>query len=198
LNVAILALETRRHARWIRRTRAGDVLAFRRLYAELYPPIERYVARRVSTPADRDDIVASCFERLLDHLDQFDERKGSVRMWAFGVARNLVADHRRARARAHVHDPEVLERRGAEAAADDPLAELLRDESVAALRDVVSALDAPQRELLALRFGEELRHAEIARVMGLSEANVRQRLSRLQREMKRRLEAAQGAPDHVY
>ena len=75
---------------------------------------------------------------------------------------------------------------------------LLRDEGVAALRDVVSSLDESQRELLALRFGEELRHAEIARLVGLSEANVRQRLSRLQREMKRRLEAAHGAPDHVY
>ncbi len=175
-------MQARRHARWLRRTSRGDVRAFRRLYAELYPPLERYVARRVSDDADRDDLVATCFERMLDRAERFDPDRGTVRAWAFGIARNLVIDHHRGRGRLAPLDPLVLETRADDEAPDGPLQAVLRDEALEQLRAVIAELDRDQRELLSLRFGEELRHAEIATVLGLSEAAVRKRLSRLRQD----------------
>ena len=209
------ALRDRRHARWLSRTLRGDARAFRRLYDELYPDIEGYVARRVAAPADRDDLVASCFERMLDRADQFDARRGSVRMWVFGIARHLVLDHHRgARRRAGPLDPEALERDatgmvGAEAGASqsDPLAQLLRDEGLGRLRALVLGLDEQQRELLALRYGDELSHVEIAALVGAEPAAVRQRLSRLRKTLREqlarpadlaRVPPLKGAPENAY
>lgn len=191
-------MQARRHARWLRRTLRGDVHAFRRLYAELQPPIERYVGRRVLDDADRDDLVATCFERILDRGGDFDADRGSVRAWAFGIARHAVVDHHRRRGRTAPLDPVVLDARLPDGPQDGPLQAVLRDEQIAELRDAVAELDESQRELLALRFGEELRHAEIATLMGLSEATVRKRLSRLRQQLERRLAPVKGAPDHAY
>ena len=50
----------------------------------------------------------------------------------------------------------------------------------------LARLPAETRELLMLRFGDGLRFTEIAQVMGLGEAAVRQRTSRAVRELRAR------------
>jgi RNA polymerase sigma-70 factor (ECF subfamily) len=49
---------------------------------------------------------------------------------------------------------------------------------------VVAALPPESRQLLELRFGDGLRHAEIAALTGAREAAVKQRLSRLLRSLR--------------
>jgi RNA polymerase sigma-70 factor (ECF subfamily) len=175
----------------LERARQGDARAFRRLYRALYAAIEAYVARRVPAPADAEDLVARTFEKLLARLEQFDPARGSVRMWCFGIARNLVIDHHRASGRSAPTDPAILDRDVARAG-DDPLEHMLRDEHSARLLALVQALPADHRELLALRFGEGLSTREIATLLDLGEAAVRQRLSRIRRELER--QAAQTSP----
>lgn len=191
-------LADRRLARQVDRARRGDGRAFRRLYRELAPPIEAYVARRVRDPADAEDLVARTFEKMLGRLDQFDPARGSARMWIFGIARHLVIDHHRAAGRNAPTDPILLDR--GPAGDDGPLDQLLRDEQNARLLELLEALPAERRELLALRFGEGLSTREIAQLLDLGEAAVRQRLSRTRRELERQLAAAtaaEGAADCV-
>ncbi len=193
-----LGASDRRLARLVDRARRGDGQAFRRLYRLLAPPIEAYVDRRVREPADAEDLVARTFEKILARLDQFDPSRGSVRMWAFGIARNLVIDHHRAAGRSASTDPILLDHGPAEG--EDPLSRLLRDEQNARLLDLLGALPPDRRELLALRYGEGLSTRDIAQLLDLGEAAVRQRLSRTRRELERQLAAltaAEGAADYA-
>jgi RNA polymerase sigma factor (sigma-70 family) len=56
---------------------------------------------------------------------------------------------------------------------------MLRREAANRLRVVLQALDAEQRELLALRFAARLSSAEIAALLGAREGTIKKRLTRL-------------------
>ena len=169
------------------RARDGDRDAFRALYGELYGPVAKYVARRVGRREDAEDLVAKIFHKLLERLPDIDKERGSVRMFVLAMARNAVIDHARTR-RGDV-PIDVAEGLLADEAGT-PLDALLREEDLRGLRAVLLELPDDTREMLALRYGDGLRHAEIAELYGINEAAVKQRFSRALRALRERLSGA--------
>src|ERR1700750_1586655 len=174
------------------RAARGDRAAVRGLYADLHGPVARFVGRRVRHREDAEDVVSRTFERLLLKLESFDERRGGALPFVLAIARNLLVDDLRA------HRPGVpLEEAAAQLVETrTPLAELLRGEEVQAARDRYEKLSPEVRELLTLRYGDDLSCAEIGELLGLSTAAVRQRLSRAVRSLRDPTEATGGAMAH--
>lgn len=186
-----------RHADLLRRARSGDRRAFQALFRELHDPVSGYVFRRIVNRADAEDLIGRVFTRMLERLDQFDPKRGRVLPWVLGIARNAIIDHYRTR---KVSSP--LDALGSPLPAEvrDPLADLLARERAELLAGLLEDLPADVRELLALRYGDGLRHREIAELCGISVAAVKQRVSRARREAKARLrqrEREQGAADYA-
>ncbi|MCA9685413.1 MAG: RNA polymerase sigma factor [Myxococcales bacterium] len=169
-------------ARLIQRSVQGDRAAFTRLYRELHPLVARFVARRVESRADAEELVAEVFRRVVEHLGTFDAAKGSASAWVLRIARNAVIDHYRTHKRAVSLDTVadgLCERTG-------PLDHVLVDEELGRMQRLVAECSLETRRLLSLRYGDGLRHREIGELMGLSEATVRKRLSRALRELRAR------------
>jgi RNA polymerase sigma-70 factor (ECF subfamily) len=179
------------HARLAARARAGEAAAFVALYRELYGPVARFVARRVPARADAEDLVARTFHRFLEGLAAFDPARGSPLALAIAIARNQVTDHRRARL---AHQPEAAALTAPDDA-PDPEAQLARREALRAVAALLDGLPPATRELLELRFGDGLSHAEIAALTGGSVAAVRQRLSRALRALRQAARAGPGAQE---
>ncbi|HXX31708.1 MAG TPA: sigma-70 family RNA polymerase sigma factor [Myxococcaceae bacterium] len=182
----------RREDRWLERARSGDRGAFVRLYRSLYPPLYRFVARRVARPEDAEDVVGRLFEMLVARLDTVDTARGHVRTFLLAAARNALVDAARARREAldlEAAEPNLLELR-------TPLDRVLEHERAAALRARVAALGAEEQRLLGLRYGDGLGHREIAALLGLSPAAVRQRLSRTVRSLREPSPLEHGALAH--
>ena len=176
------------HARRLARARDGDGEAFRALYRDLYPEVVRFVARRVHVRADAEDLTARVFVAFVERLGDYDRARGSVRGWLLTFARNAVIDHlRRVRPAA---SPDLLDLLPSDL--QGPESGLLQREELAQLAALVQGLPADTRELLALRFADGLRHREIADVLGLQEAAVKQRVSRALRDLRGRLRPAPG------
>ena len=165
----------------------GDAVAFGRLYRGLHPVVWRYIARRVTAEADVEDLVAKVFARIVEHVPRFDASRGRVRAWALRIARNQVIDHYRARRAPG--DADALERLAD--ASVDPAQALEDDERDAELRDMLGGYPASVREMFSLRFSDGLRLREIAVLMDMSEAAVKQRFSRTLRELEAKLRASQ-------
>jgi RNA polymerase sigma-70 factor (ECF subfamily) len=168
------------HARLAHRAAGGDQAAFVALYRDLYPAVARFVGRRVRAAADAEDVVAQVFHRLLEALPRLDGTRGSILGYALTTARNALADAHRAGGGHAALDsvPEQADQRpGAQQLLES------RDASEA-LRRAVAALPDEARQLLDLRFGDGLRHAEIAALTSANEAAVKQRLSRLLRALR--------------
>lgn len=177
----------------------GSEESFRRLYAELYDPVCRYVGARVRGQAEVEDLVATVFGRFVERLAGFDAGRGPVTAWVLGMARHAVIDHQRRRAAfggarqavARTEDlHEVL-------AADTPdaLGTMVRDEEIRSVRAWLHRQDDATRELLELRFGQGLTSREIAQVMGLTQDAVKKRCERVLRQMRHELPTESTAPE---
>lgn len=172
-------------SRLVVRSQRGDREAFQELYRALYGPVSRYVHRRVASAADAEDLVGQVFFRLLESIDRIEPGRGSVLSYTLFMARNALVDNARSRAG-------MVPEEAAAAVPDTgmgPLERLMGEEDVGRVRAELARLPAETRELLMLRFGDGLRFAEVAQVLGLSEAAVRQRTSRAVRELRARWDA---------
>jgi RNA polymerase sigma-70 factor (ECF subfamily) len=191
-------LRDRRQALLVRWARAGHAAAFRRLYRELYPPVARYVSARVAGREEAEDLVARTFHELVRSLDRYDPGRGSVWTWVMTLARHEVIDHWRMRRPTRPLD-DLEEMPDGEMA--DPLAELIRREDLARVRDLLALQPPEVRRLFELRYVAGLRHRQIGEQLGLSEAAVRQRLSRCLRQLRDELEGRStegGGHEHAF
>ncbi|MFI6300073.1 RNA polymerase sigma factor [Nonomuraea sp. NPDC050790] len=148
------------------------------IYNAHYPAIHQYAARRTSSPDDTADVISETFltawRRIADVPDG-----DAARLWLYGVARRVLANHRRGQSR----------RAG--------LAERLKDELSAArpsgpagldgVREAFDDLPARDREVLALAFWEDLTGPEIGKVLGCTATAARIRLHRARKRLAKAL-----------
>ena len=154
------------------------------VYREHVSAVYRFFAYSVS-PDTAEDLTAATFERVVRHWGHFDARRSSERTWILAIARNLLTDHfRRGRRRSGPSLDEHPELGENIASGDDPAEQQARVETV---KGWLSMLGAREREVVAMRYGADLSTAEIARLLGLSEANVLQIASRALRRLKKEL-----------
>lgn len=184
-----------RHRLWWRLAHRGHEDALRRLYSELYGPVAGYVGPRVGNRQDAEDLVSRVFQGFLERLAHYEPRRGSVMSWVLAMARHAVIDHHRrlvAHGAARTRTVDVAELADVLAATtavgtEDPLATMIRDEEEDLVRRWLHRQPADIREMFALRYGQGLRLAEVAHVMDLSEAAVKQRFARTLRKIRHEL-----------
>ena len=152
---------------------------FRRVYASNFPALLAYAARRVDQPEDASDVVAETFLvawRRRGHLPPHDE----IRLWLYGVARRVLANHHRGGARRE-RLGERLRQRIVAAVSRDPAGEVPQRLQV---RAALALLDEPDRELIMLTAWEGLQPREAAEVLGISAGAARTRLSRARARLR--------------
>ncbi|MBI4466194.1 MAG: sigma-70 family RNA polymerase sigma factor [Acidobacteria bacterium] len=151
----------------------------------LYP----YLVRLVNDTALAEDILQDTWLRVVERLDGYDARQPFV-VWLFAIARHRAIDTLRQRARqarglGHPAEPaeneegerlEPLEQVAAEG--PSPLERLAERELEQRVTAAFASLPRHYREVLTLRFQEELRLDEVARLLGLPLSTVKTRVQR--------------------
>lgn len=138
---------------------------FARVYA--------YVASLLGDRSAAEDVTALAYERAYRKRASYRPGRGSAEAWLFGIARNAALDELRRRKRSANLREEAARVEDAVPTGVDDLADRL------AVRSALQALDPRERDLVALRFAGGLSHAEVARVLGVSESNAATRLHRV-------------------
>ncbi len=167
---------------------SSDESEFTRVYEAHLWQVYGFLAYRVRERDTAEDLTQATFERALRAWPRFDPRKASERTWLLVIARNLLIDYQR-RDRPELPG-EIDERRLPQVSGPEEQFTERAD-----LHAALQQLSERERELIALRFGADLTGAEIARLTGLSLANVQQILSRALRRLRALLaEAPQTHP----
>ena len=161
--------------RFVRAARAGDQLAFERLYDRYARIVHGLLLARV--PAnDVDDLVQDVFLTAWRRLDDLRD-PAAFGGWIAMIARNRALDFHR-RSADEVSLPDDLPARGETGA----LAE------ANAILDVIRRLPEAYRYTLVLRLVEGLSGPEIAERTGLTAASVRVNLHRGMKQLREKLE----------
>jgi RNA polymerase sigma factor (sigma-70 family) len=162
---------------------------FEKLYAATFQHILGYALRRCDSPEDAADVVAETFTIAWRRLGAV-PHGAEARLWLYGVARNVLANHRRGVARRRDLSAQL-------AAEVSDVFEQQDSAELSTIRQVFGALPSDDRELLALVAWEGLDHGEIATVLGCSRNAVRIRLHRARKRLARDLAKAGVATDQL-
>jgi len=153
-----------------RRMRKGDQKAFSELYERRAPSLYRYVLYSTGNPANAEEVTHEVFLQMMAPSQNFDERRGSVEAYLYGMARNLVRTQSRQTRR-----ETALGDFGQEHILDQTL---IQEESAAALHSAIRELPMRYRDAIVLCDIEERSYEEAARWMQCPVGTVRSRLSR--------------------
>jgi RNA polymerase sigma-70 factor, ECF subfamily len=164
---------------------AGDVEAVGRLYDQLVGPIFRYIAVRVRSREDAEDLTHLVFERIVAALPRYRHDGKPFSAWAFRIARNAVIDHQRRNRRTEPLDlmPELDDTGGPDVIS-------LHEEEIRELRAAILRLTPDQREALILRYASGLSADEAAQVMGRRAGTIRGLTFRAIEALRRQLGGA--------
>jgi RNA polymerase sigma factor (sigma-70 family) len=150
---------------------------FASLFDRHAPYIHRYLARRVGRQA-ADDLVAETFLVAFRKRIGYDPRFADARPWLYGIATNLIAQHRRQESRQfylrQAAGPAPLAHDWAERSVVDVTAQSVR----VPLANALAGLARPDRDVLLLIAWEQLSYDEVARALGIPIGTVRSRLHR--------------------
>jgi len=163
--------------------KGGDREAFGELYERRGPPLRRYALHMSGSAAVAEEVSHEVFIQLMRATTNFDDKRGSLEGWMYGVARNLVRVIRR---QGPVQEPVDQPVR------HDILGELIHEESLTALHAAMRELPVLYRDAVVLCDLEEMSYEEAARVMRCPVGTVRSRLHRARGLLAAKLKRAQA------
>ncbi len=150
----------------------GDKEAFSLLYKEYYVPLYRYIYVRVRNKDTAEDLTQDVFLKIYRSIESLDPSISSPLGYFFTIARNTLIDFWRKKGVDTSQDDTELDQ-----VADpgpDALAGAQLKEQSSLLRECLKELTKDQREVVTLRFIEDLSTSEIAAQLGKKETAVRQ------------------------
>lgn len=137
------------------------------VYLEYVGRVFNFFRYRLGDDAAAEDLTAATFERAWNARDRYRQDLGSFSTWLFTIARRLAINY------AHQQRPTVALEEVPELVAPQSVHELVAQQmDFRRLEELLAALPARERELVALKYGAEMTNRMIARLTGLSESNV--------------------------
>lgn len=162
-------------------TQPDDFEAF---YREHLPFLRQYLARRVEDPAVVADLTADVFLRVIRSRSYRGEL-GPPRAWLVGVARHVLADHRRTSAREDVAARRLHGRRLLDEDSTDRIVQRIAAEADArALLASIAQLPGPLREVVELVAVDGLPLTEAATLLRITPGAARVRYHRARRALQ--------------
>ena len=163
---------------------------FAEKYQQFFPRVFAYVYGRIHNVHQTEDLVSEVFERAFLKMGSL-RNDEAFATWLFTIARNLVTSHARKRGRESIVDPDIL--KSVVATSISVENEVLVREEVAAVVECLKKFPQREQDIVSLKFDAELTNGQIARVMGLSEANVRVILFRTLRKLRETMKSSTPA-----
>ena len=165
----------------ISRARGGDREAFGALVEQYRDNVYRLAYRMCGNAYDADEAAQEAFVAAWRALPNF---RGDAKFstWLYRLTTNAAIDvMRREKRHKAVGDGEMIE---VADDADSPQETVERTEQQEAVQKALATLSEEYREVLLLRYMEELDYAEIAEVLQLSSGTVKSRINRAKAALK--------------
>ncbi len=142
-------------------------------FNEYYSRIYNYVFYRTMDRTLAEDVTSDVMYRVARSYASFDPNKGTLDSWTFRIARNLLFSAYRSR-KNDVDIDNVAEGAFAEDFDEgDPL-----DERAELVKAILSNLDEDEREMIYLKFWEQLPNKVIAQRLNMNPSTLSTKLSR--------------------
>lgn len=164
----------------VEKCQQGQLEYFSGVYEYFAQKIYSFLFHKTLNHSLSEDLTSDTFMKALDNIEKFQPQKGPFQAWLFTIARNTLIDYYRSH----------KETQSIEDAWDVPIKEsITHDTEVSLLKeelhDKMVHLNSQQREILTLRFWQDLSFREIAALLGKTEGSVKVAAGRALKILKR-------------
>ena len=139
---------------------------FAELYDQHFHRVYAYIAKRVSDRAEVQDLTAHVFHQALANLGKFKWRGAPFITWLYRIASNALSDQRKRRMREIPSESDLNE--------GSVEIDVEAVERQAVLYEAVQTLPTDQKDVITMRFAEDMSIRDIADRLGRSEGAVKQ------------------------
>jgi len=162
----------------IEKVRKGDTESFGEIYDILLSDIYRFIFYKVSHKETAEDLTEDTFFKIWQNLDKYEKTEVPFTSWAYRIAYNTVIDHTRKDKQIveiieEIHDEDMSTSREAEQFYNQKI-----------LERALTHLPETQKEVVILKYVNDLSNKEISEVTGKSETAIRTLLSRAIAKLK--------------
>jgi len=155
------------------------------IYRQYYKNVYNYIGFRINNHSDTEELASAVFEKAMVSWKRYNSAL-PVEAWLIGIAKNTVTDYLRAKKRKHFVTLDSIA--GLVSFNRQPEEVVVSNESSKALITAMSKLKTQERQILSMKFATNLKHGEIAAIMGISASNVGVIVHRALKKLKTILE----------
>jgi RNA polymerase sigma-70 factor (ECF subfamily) len=148
-----------------------DPEAFSLLYERYVNNIYSYIYYRTGNHHDAEDLVSRTFYRALKHFPRYVDRGAPFSAYLYRIAHNIVANFHRDRSRRQVVP--LNEMMLSALKREQPAIAFEEGDARETLLGAIRRLPEDRKELLVLKFVDQLTNAEIAKIMGRTEGAIK-------------------------
>lgn len=164
---------------WIKRAQKGDKKAFENIYNFFFKRIYRYCDYNLAKREVAEDLTQETFIKCWKSLPSFSFKKGgSFQAFLFKIAKNLIIDESRKKKTLAME--EYLE----EGVWDDLEEKLDKKNQETNVKNAISKLEEIDRQIIILRFFEDLSFSEVEEVIDIKSGTLRVRTHRILKKLK--------------
>jgi len=163
----------------IEKAKSGDKEAFGILYKYYFPRIYRYCKANIYKDDLAADICQETFLKAWKSLSKFTLKDGgTIQAYFFRIARNLLIDLSRKKKEFSLAFYEDI------VGDEDVNQNIDREDEIKKMKQVLAKLPEKERQILILRYFEDMSHKETAKIVGIREGALRVRTTRLLKKLK--------------
>ncbi|MBI2074904.1 MAG: sigma-70 family RNA polymerase sigma factor [Candidatus Levybacteria bacterium] len=166
---------------WIKKAQKGDKDAFGHIYKHFLKKIYRYIYFSVHSKEVAEDLTQTTFLKAWRSLATFSPSGGTLQAYLFAIARNAIIDYYRRK-------KEVLGKELGEHISESTWANpeelFAKDETASSVWQAIKRLEEIEKNVIIMRYFEELDYAEIARIISKQEGAVRVMIYRILKKLK--------------
>lgn len=152
------------------------------LYDTYFDQIYRYVYRRVSNQDTANDLVSDTFYDALNNLKKYEWRGYAFSCWLYKIAHNNVLKWYRENSK--FPTTELEKGKEIKDLSANQSQQLEEKETALEIEKVLKKLKVHEREIIRLKYFEELSNIEIAEITGFTTTNIGVRLFRALKKVK--------------
>ncbi|MFI5265552.1 MAG: RNA polymerase sigma factor [Candidatus Levyibacteriota bacterium] len=173
----------------IQRAQDGNREAYGEIYKLYYKKIFRYCSFNTRDNSAAQDICQETFVKAWKKIKDFNMERAdwSFQAFLFAIARNLIIDRTREKKEYSLEAYEDIETN------EDYYEALDKKNDAQKLKKALSKLDEVERQIIMLRYFEEMGSKEVANILEIKEGALRVRQSRILQKLKNIMEVLYGS-----
>lgn len=166
----------------IDKAKKGSREAFGEIYKLYFKRLFRFIYYMVNDRELAEDLTQNAMLKIWRNISYYSPERGSPVTFFFAIAKNMVIDHLRKPKTMNLNEIGEIK------ADDDQIERLETIEAEKSVKNMLSKLENDEKQIIIMRYFEDLKYSEIAGILKIKETAVRVRVHRILQKLKRNYE----------